>query len=818
MLVAEVILPLPLPGTFSYAVPEELTPHAKAGHRVVVSFGRSKFLTGVILETEDRTTTRDLKPILETLDETPIVLPYQFEFMKWMASYYMCSLGEVLQAALPSGFKLSSESLVTMNPLFDIEEGILTEEEIWLLRRLQEKDVPVQEIHRITGIDHPLRFIKSLQQRGIIHIIEKVREKYTPRTERRVRLHTDYLSEDALDHLLQKLEKSPKQVDVLVSYLTEVPIIQNPAKNENGIAKSQLVASGVSPSSVKTLINNGVLEEWNEVVDRFAAGDDSGNTLPDLTPSQELALQQVVTGFQQNKPVLLKGVTGSGKTAVYMKLVEEVINNGSQVLLLLPEIALTTQIIGRFRAVFGHRFGVFHSKFSDNERVEVWKKCLKGEFDFVIGVRSALFLPMEKLSLVIVDEEHETSYKQQDPAPRYNARDASVYLSHLKKANVLLGSATPSFESYTNALEGKYHLVELTDRYNQLPPPPMHLVDMSREKKKKLLKGSFSSVLLEAIRSAIDDGQQALLFQNRRGYAPFLLCDNCSHSPKCPNCSVSLTYHIYKNVLTCHYCGYHESMVEQCDNCMEGTFRTIGIGTEKIEEELQILLPDLQIQRMDLDSTRSKYAYQDIIDRFEQKQIDVLVGTQMISKGLDFDDVALVGVFDADRMIHFPDFRSHERAFHLITQVGGRAGRKEKQGIVLIQTNDPDQRVLRQIQQMNYEGFYQDQLRERRNFRYPPYYRLISITIRHKEKNVAREASDQLSFVLRKNLNDMASHTIEPIVSKIRNFYRYQIMIRLPKEQMNLAGAKQFLQSSRDTLLALPAFKSVRIHFDVDPL
>ncbi len=801
-------------------MPDELRSQAAPGHRVIVSFGRTKFHTGVIrtVRSEPPNTIREIKPVIETLDEHPTFPPELFPFLEWLADYYMCTVGEVLGAALPSGLKVSSESIISLNPLIEPEELILSENEEWLIRKLTEKDLVVEDACKLLGNSQPLKTIKTLQHSSVIHLIEKVKEKYLPKREKRIRLVEHLLSEEGLEDVLQHLEKRPKQIDAIVTYLREVPALNSPIQNKQGIAKQQLTQFGVSPSSIKTLVTNGIFEEWDSVVDRLAYHGDDTTPLPALSADQQLARQQIVMGFEDHQSVLLHGVTGSGKTEIYMSLIQEAIDGGHRALLLLPEIALTTQIIGRFRQYFGGSFGVYHSRFSDNERVEVWKKCLAGEYDFVIGVRSAVFLPLSDLSLVIVDEEHEPSYKQQDPAPRYHARDAMIYRAHAQKAKVLLGSATPSFESYTNAQEGKYGLVTLDRRYFDRPSPSYQLVDITRERKKRLLKGSFSSVLLENLQSTIEKQEQALLFQNRRGYAPFLLCESCGHTPKCPNCDVSLTYHSFQSSLICHYCGYRESIPSQCDHCGETTLKTVGLGTEKIEEELSILMPDLKLQRMDLDSTRSKHAYQDIIDRFEQKEIDVIIGTQIISKGLHFDDVQLVGIFDADRLIHFPDFRAHERAFQLLTQVGGRAGRKKGQGKVIVQTSDTTLRLLSHVRKEDYVSFYNEEKSDRHQFRYPPFYRLILVMVRHKEKQVAQEAADQFCSMARKHLGNRVSVPIEPLVNRVRNYYRYHIIIRLEKEGLNLGGVKQFLLVTRDTLLALQAFKSVRMHFDVDPL
>ncbi|MDW3192365.1 MAG: primosomal protein N' [Cytophagales bacterium] len=819
MIYVEVILPLPLPGTFTYSVPDEFADYAQPGHRVVVSFGKTQFHTGVIrriVEKQDHLSR--IKPIIDALDLEPLVSEDQFLFYEWIAEYYLCTLGETLQAALPSGFKLSSEAFISLAPNAEPDLYILTEKEEWILRKLEDKDLHINDVRKLTGLEQPIKLIKSLQERGLIQLLEKLKDKYTPKREKRIRLTQPYLQEAQLDELLQQLERRTKQIDALVMYLRDVPVLQDPSQNLLGASKPEMIKEGVSPSSLQTLIKNGVFEEWDEIVDRFGYNSLNIGPLPELSDIQGLKRDQILTAFETQRTVLLKGVTGSGKTEIYMSLIHQVIEQGGRVLYLLPEIALTTQIIGRFRKIFGNRFGIYHSRFSDTERMEVWKKCLKGEFDFIIGVRSAVFLPMTNVELIIVDEEHESSFKQHDPAPRYHARDAAIYLAHQLDAKILLGTATPSLETYTNARSGKYALIELNERFSDQPKPIYQLVDLTDERKRKTIKGSFSSRLLNELQEVIGREKQGILFQNRRGYAPVVMCESCGHTPKCPNCSVSLTYHIYANTLNCHYCGYKESMVETCASCGERSLKTVGLGTEKIEEELSILLPEVRIQRMDLDSTRSKYAYQDIIDRFERREIDVLVGTQMISKGLDFERVELVGIFDADRIIHFPDFRSHERAYQLLTQVGGRAGRKLERGRVIVQTNDPSLKLLTQIQQEDYEGFYHDEMKERHKFRYPPFYRLIQVTIRHKDKQTAYEAADQLSFFLRKQLGERSSPPIEPTISKIRNYYRFQLVIRLEKEGINLPGVREFLKSSRDTLLALQSFKSVRVHFDVDPI
>lgn len=758
------------------------------------------------------------KPLLDVLDPAPVFTDYQFQFISWISTYYMCSLGDAYSAVLPSGMKLSSDSYLSLQTDLDFEEIALSEKEEWVIQALKDSELQLNDIRQLTGLKHPYRIIKSLSDKNVIQVHEKIKDKYKPKKERRIRLTPQFSEEDSLDILAESLQHKVKQIEVLETYLNLVPVLEDPDANEKGVLKSILISEGVSSSSLKTLVKNHVLEEWDEIIDRFQVGVKEHVSI-ELTSVQKLAFEKVNTQMTQHTTTLLKGVTGSGKTEIYVSLIQEIIDQGKRALFLLPEIALTTQIISRLRKIFGNRFGIYHSRFSDNERVEIYQKCLDGAFDFIVGVRSSVFLPIQDLGLVVVDEEHEPSYKQYDPAPRYHARDAAIYLAHLHGAKVVLGSATPSLESYLNAQEGKYGFVELTERYLDQPLPDIKLVDMSRERKQRTIKGVFSSELIQAIEQTISKGKQVILFQNRRGYSPFVQCDNCQHIPKCPNCSVSLTYHIYQNQLICHYCGYKEFMVAECPSCGSQDIRTIGSGTEKIQEELEILLPNLQVKRMDLDTTRSKHAYQQIIDDFEQGNIDVLIGTQMVTKGLDFEHVDLVGIFDADRLIHFPDFRSHERAFQLMTQVSGRSGRKHDRGLVLIQTSDPQTELLRQIQHHDTEAFYPVESRERESFKYPPFYRMIRVIIRNKDKLKAYQAAFEYHRWATKEIGQQrVLGPVEPMIGKIRNLYIYEIIIKAERQGISLSALKEFLLSSRDTLLALPSFKSVLVHFDVDPV
>ncbi|MEP1032125.1 primosomal protein N' [Ekhidna sp.] len=815
----EIILPLPLPGTFTYAIPSEYS-NLYQGSRVVVSFGKKKIYTGVVLKTHNQSPTGyQPKDLLDVLDEQPIVTERQLQFFQWMARYYICSLGEVINAALPAALKLSSESFVGINPEIDPDAADVDDREWELLRSLKSNDLTMKDVSEVLGLKQPQRVLKKLSERGLIDLFEKVKDKYQPKKVRRVRIADAFLKEGMLEGLINELESKSKQQDILLAYLRNVPVLDTPETNANGILKSQLLTEELSPSSLKTLIKNEILTEWEEVVSRLPASISDIYGEIKLSQEQEHCRRLIKDTFRNQNTVLLHGVTGSGKTEVFIELIKEQVGQGKQVLYLLPEIALTTQIIARLHRIFDNSFGVYHSRYSDNERVEVWQKVLTKEYLFVVGVRSAVFLPFSDLGLIIVDEEHEPSYKQFEPAPRYHARDSAIYLSTIHQANVLLGTATPSLETYQNALDEKYGLVELTSRYGSAYNPTMEFANVSRERKQRKLKGNFTSVLVGAIQESLDKKEQVILFQNRRGYASYITCDNCSTIPKCPNCAVSLTYHQYNHKLVCHYCGYNQSMYSDCLHCGSNELRNVGFGTEELEEELKLLFPQALIQRMDLDTTRSKYGYQRIIESFEDGEIDILVGTQMVSKGLDFDRVNLVGIFDTDRMIHFPDFRSHERAYHLITQVSGRAGRKSKNGKVVVQTNDPDQELLQRARNDNYQAFFQWEILERERFHYPPFVRLINITFKHREKTVSFQAANFFAADIRKNLgNQRMIGPVEPLIGKIRNMYLHEITLKIEKQGINLPAIKEYLRSVEQMMKQMPAFKSVGVVFDVDPI
>lgn len=819
---ADVALPLPIPQLFTYRIPSEFLELVKPGIRVIVSFGRQKVVTGLVDAVHEKAPeVYTAKPILDVLDAEPVVTTQQIGMMKWMSNYYLCTYGEVLNAALPSGLKLSSESKIQLHPHYDWNETDLPldDKEVILLSALENKDaLSYREAADVLELKSAYRYIKSLVQKELIIIYEEVKERYKPKKIKKIRLHGDYLAqEDMLDELFQELEKKPKQSDLLLFYLREVPVFQQPQLNQSGIAKSAFTDAGLSASSLKTLVKNEILVEFEEIISRFEEENQEEPLEIELSDIQQEAQTAIFDHFKDKATVLLHGITGSGKTEIYISLIQQALDSGQQVLYLLPEIALTAQIVNRLKKVFGDRMGVYHSKFSDNERVEVWYGLMEGRFDFIVGVRSSIFLPFSSLGLLIVDEEHETSYKQFDPAPRYHARDVALFLAHLHNAKTILGSATPSLESYTNAQQNKYGLVELFQRFNEASLPQMSLANLTQEKKRKTNVGEFTSVLIEAIGQVLDNKEQAIIFQNRRGYSNYLTCEDCGYIPDCPRCSVSLTYHQYKNQLNCHYCGHKDAVPLVCPACGSTKVHTVGIGTEKIEEELKLLFPKARVQRMDLETTRAKYAYQNIIHDFEKGEIDILVGTQMVSKGLDFDRVSLVGVFDIDRMLYFPDFRSYERAFQMVTQVSGRAGRRDTEGKVIIQSRNPDQGIIELIQQGDYHTFYSREMAERNKYHYPPFTRMIHLLIRSKDKKLTKEAAQKLANILKE---DMGGSRVlgpqEPLINKIRDKFLMDVFLKIEKKY-KMEAVKDLIKNAQLELLKIKDLKSVEIVVDVDP-
>ena len=822
-LFCDVLLPIPVPKLFTYRVPHDLNATLQPGCRVVVQFGKKKILTGIVAGLHDKAPeSYDARYLLEQLDEQPVVQPVQLKLFQWMADYYMCTPGEVLNVALPSGLKLSSQSQVQLHPDFSYRtsEHSFNEKEKLLLDTLLEKQsMSYADVENLLGQKTLYQLFKNLLSKEAILLFEQVKDKYKPKTVRKLRLQEGLVQDkQSLEALFKALESHPKQADVLLKYLREVPVLQNPERNAAGLTKAELVDAEISPSSVRTLVKNGVLEEFEEQVPRFWIPEGDSSIDIRLTEEQQEARYQILQHFETKDTVLLHGITGSGKTELYISLIREALDNGTQVLYLLPEIALTTQIVGRLKKIFGGQMGVYHSRFSDNERVEVWQGVLNGSFPLVVGVRSSIFLPFHNLGLIIVDEEHETSYKQYDPAPRYHARDSALVLAKMHSGKTLLGSATPSVESYYQAEQDKYGLVELTKRYGNAQLPQIELADTRVAQKQKTMKAMFTEKLIEALKERVHRREQAIVFQNRRGYAPYINCEECSWIPKCVNCAVSLTYHMKANELRCHYCGLKEYVPTACPACGSHKIKTVGYGTEKLEESLRLLIPEATVERMDLDTTRRKNSFQNMLDDFGDGKIDVLVGTQMVSKGLDFEGVTLVGIFDADRMLHYPDFRSHERTYQLVTQVAGRAGRSSKPGIVIIQTSNLEQPILERIIQSDYLGLYRSEIRERREYFYPPFSRLIRLVVRHSEKEKAEEAAKDLTLRLQEQLGKQrVLGPEEPLIGRIRALYLMHITIKLERQGIDMQAVKQFILDQNQQLTSEKDYKGVEVVPDVDP-
>ncbi|MDW8286642.1 MAG: primosomal protein N' [Flammeovirgaceae bacterium] len=830
-LFAEVILPVPVPKTFRYRIPQEMTKIVAVGKRVVVEFGKGRILTGIVYCIDEKPPQGyEAKYLLDVLDlqELPTVNTWQLKLWEWIADYYLCHLGEVMQVAIPTGLKITSSSHLQLNPEFEHfqEEVALTDAETTLLEILRQKNtIPYEEITELLSVKNPYKVIQSLIAKRAILVTEKIQEKYKPKKIKKIRLHPNYASSlSEIEKLLETLKGKTAQENLLLKYLALIPIAELQEKNATGVEKSKLVGKEAkddkgSISALNTLCKRSVFEEFEVVVSRLEEVEESFPFSFELSAVQQKALNDILNFFKEKDIVLLHGVTGSGKTEIYIELMKRVLENGSQVLLMLPEIVLTTQMVRRLRKIFGNQLGVYHSKFSDNERVEVYRGVADRRFSVVVGVRSSIFLPFDNLGLVIVDEEHEPSYKQYDPAPRYQARDTAMMLARIHHAKVLLGSATPSVETYYFAQQGRYGLVQLHKRYQDTPLPFMETVDIREARKKKRMKGDFSLKLLETIEQTLAQNQQIILFQNRRGYSPFLNCLDCNWIAKCTNCAVSLTFHLSTNELRCHYCGHKEASPRFCPACGSTKIKMLGVGTEKIEDDLKIYFPTANIQRMDLDTTRTKDAYEQILQDFAQHRIDILVGTQMISKGLDFDHVGLVGIFDADRMLHFPDFRSFERTFQLIEQVSGRAGRRGKQGHVIIQTANPFQPIIQHLLNHDYESFFREEILERQSFRYPPFVRIIIITLKHKEKTFVEEAAHALALRFKGLFppSDVLGPE-SPLIERIRNQYLMEILLKIPRNISSLKDTKNKVREIVQCFLTEKQWKDIDIIIDVDAI
>lgn len=816
----DAMLPLPIPRYFTYRVPRIWSQVVQLGLRIVVPFGSSKILTAVIVEVHRNPPKQyQAKYILEILDEVPLVTESQIKLFQWVASYYMCYPGEVFQVALPAGLKISSQSKIQAHPEFSNLQDLNEKEQLIYQSIVEKGSLSYDEVARVADVKSPYHIIKSLVGHSAILIFDELKDRYTPKVIRKIRLCSEWVSQEKLTELIKLLEDKPKQINVLLHYLKFIPVLRDSELNFKGLEKSSFTQATLSESSLQTLIKNGYFESFEVIVSRFGVNDDDFIPISfDLNEAQKKAYQSILTQFQSKDVVLLHGITGSGKTEIYIRLIQEALSNGDQVLYLLPEIALTTQIVFRLKKIFGDQVGIYHSKFSDNERVEVWKSIVEGKYPFVVGVRSSVFLPFSRLGLIIVDEEHESSFKQVDPAPRYHARDVAMVLAAQQGAKVLLGSATPSLESYFQAKQDKYGLVVIKERFGTAQLPNMQLIDTKYANRMKQMRGGFSLDLIAVLQDNFDKGKQSLLFQNRRGYSPYIQCQDCDWIASCNQCDVSLTYHARDQELRCHYCGYKEGLLTRCAACGSTQLKTMGYGTEKLEEELQWHIPDARIGRMDLDTTRSKTAFNSLLAEIQSGNIDILVGTQMVAKGLDFEGLSTVAIFDADRIINFPDFRAHERGFQLITQVAGRAGRREEQGQVFIQTNQPTHRLFQYILNGDYESLYSEEIIEREGYLYPPFTRLIKLTLRHLDSMAVEKAAFELGGILKENFGRGRILGPErPLVERIRNQYAMEILIKLEKG-VSLAKFKENLRSILDKIQASTVCKGVQIIPDVDCL
>lgn len=816
-LFVDVLLPLHLPGTYTYRVPFEYNDLIALGQRVVVQFGAKRLYSALVRRIHEEVPKHKTKYILSILDMKPIMTERQFEFWEWCASYYMCYPGDVMAIAMPSALRLSSESYIVVHPDFSGEYGDLNENEMKVLEVLSRRArLSVDEVSEITGFQKIMPLIKSMIEKRIILMDEELQQRYTPKKTIYLSLADKYREEGELKRLFDILEKSQvnhKQLMVMMKFLQESDFGTKDIKKQLLSDNKEL-----SSSAIDTLIKKGVLVKKQVEESRLSEGSSTaevGSIV--LSESQEKALKALTS---TDKSVsLLYGVTSSGKTEVYIHLIEQTLREGRQVLFLLPEIALTAQIINRLRKYFGNKVGVYHSRFSTQERAEVWRRTMdttESGYKVLLGARSAIFLPFHDLGLVIVDEEHDNSYKQNDPAPRYNGRDSAIYLAHLWNARTILGSATPSIESYYNAQNGKYGYAEMTERYGGVKLPEVLCVDMKEASRRHEVQMNFSHFLTGYIKEALENNEQVILFQNRRGFSLRIECDACNWIPQCKHCDVSLVYHKASNSMRCHYCGYSIPVPHECPACHSTTLKMRGFGTERIEDDLSILFPNARIARMDLDSTMQKKRYIEILNDFEEHKIDILVGTQMVTKGLDFDNVSVVGILSADNLISYPDFRSYERSFQQMTQVSGRAGRHGKQGKVIIQTYQPYHQAIRDAMNNDYVSMYKSQITERRVFKYPPYYRLIYITVKHVKSEIVDQAAMQMATMLRSHFGTRVMGPEYPNVSRVRNLYLKKIMVRFAQGEA-ISEGKRIMLGIADEIMHDKQYGRLQIVFDVDP-
>lgn len=813
MTFADIILPFPLAQTYTYAVPDEWENTLVAGMRVIVPFRGRRFYTGIVLAVHQQAPdVAVVKEITALLDEQPVLRPVQLQFWQWISSYYRAFLGDVYKAALPAGLKLESETMVEWCASEEAATDLSDKEQRVCQLLVDKQPHAIAEINKVLDGKDAFPLVKRLLTRGMVQLTEEVQQTYRPKTEVTIALSAAYKTPEQRAEL-QQLKLAVKQRQLVDAFLE-----LSEQGTKSVLRKMLLDAAGCTVAVCKALIDKGIFELQAQTVSRLAVSEQSVSAIKPLTVEQTRALDDIKTHFKHKNTVLLHGVTSSGKTEIYSHLISEALQRGEQVLYLVPEIALTTQLTERLRAVFGDQLGVYHSRFSDAERVEIWNDLLRGDgYQVIIGARSALFLPFEKLGLIIVDEEHDTSYKQTDSAPRYHARNAAVVLASLHGAKVILGSATPAVESYSNALTGKFGLVELSSRFSDIEMPRIITVDLTEAYRKKQMTGHLSDTLIEQMGDTLAAGDQVILFQNRRGFAPYVSCKSCGWVPRCKHCDVSLTYHKAFNKLTCHYCGYTELLPEVCPDCHQTTIQTHGFGTEQIEKEVAELFPEMRVARMDLDTTRRKQSFARIIEDFENRSVDILVGTQMITKGLDFEHVGLVGILNADNLLNYPDFRAHERAFQMLLQVSGRAGRKHKQGLVVLQTSSPEHVVIQQVLAGDYRAFFDKEMTERELFNYPPYCRLIQLVLKHRDAQVLNQAAYQLAHALRDKFGNRVLGPDNPAVGRVQNLFIKHILLKI-EVAISPEQTKELIDKLAAELMQKSEFKSLLVTLDVDPM
>ncbi len=823
-LFADVILPLPLEGQFTYRVPIAFQLKMKAGIRVIVQFGSRKYFSALVYRLHQDVPSGDfeIKAIDAILDEEPIIDQKQLKLWEWIAGYYCSTLGEVYKAALPSGLKLESQTKISLNPETNLPENLSEKENLVVLLLESRKTATVQELNQFLGQQSSYSVLKLLLEKNAVIVEEQMRDSYKPRVVTFIKLNPEYNSEEKLNACLDSLKKAKKQELLLKVFLSETMF------GEAGLTeiskKDLLELDGVTSAALKGLEEKNILELFSKEIGRIERLENTDLLIKVLSDPQQIAIDEIKNRFETHSTVLLNGVTSSGKTEIYIQLIEEQLKLGKQVLYLVPEIGLTTQIINRLKVAFGDLAGIYHSKFNDAERVEIWFNVLNEkpgktgqQYKVILGARSAIFLPFKNLGLIIVDEEHENSYKQFDPAPRYNARDMAILMGNLHGAKVLLGSATPSYETYFNARSNKYGLVDLTERFQGIEMPVLIAANTQEAYKRKQMRSVFTPELYDGIADALVNHEQVILFQNRRGFAPFVQCGKCGWIPKCKNCDVSKTYHKNQYSLICHYCGHTTSLIKKCEECGSDEIKPRGFGTEKIEDEIQLLFPEARVARMDLDTTRAKKSYEQLIWQFENRKIDILVGTQMVTKGLDFDHVRVVGVLNADNLLNYPDFRSYERSFQLIMQVSGRAGRKNRRGKVIVQTSQPNHPVLQDVIAYDYIRLFNRQMAERKLFRYPPYYRLIKIVVKHQNKERLDLAALHLANAFKTHFNRNVLGPEYPVVGRIQNWFQKEILIKLPRDG-KIQEAKAKIMEIIHHTKSQPNNSQLIIYADVDPM